>query len=142
MCADTARPVVRKHDSLAVRLLLVAAGSLCLLLALAGVFTPVLPTTPFVLLAAACFARASTRLHRWLLANRRFGPLIDEWERHRSIPRRVKAFAIGMMATSLTVSIVFFTESWWLKAALALLGVLLALWMNSIPSRDAPRDPQ
>ena len=128
---------VRKHASMTVRVLLVIAGSLCLVLAVAGVFTPVLPTTPFVLLAAACYARASTRFYRRLLANRTFGPLIREWQRHHSIPRRVKIFAISMMAVTLSVSIVFFVEPAWLKGALAAFGGVLALWMYRIPSRDA-----
>jgi uncharacterized membrane protein YbaN (DUF454 family) len=131
------RPAVRKHASMTVRVLLVIAGSLCLVLAVAGVFTPVLPTTPFVLLAAACYARASTRFHGWLLANRTFGPLIREWERHRSIPHRTKMLAISMMAVTLSVSVVFFVEPPWLKGVLAAFGVLLALWMYRIPSRDA-----
>lgn len=131
------RPVVNKHSSMTVRVLLVIAGSLCLVLAVVGVFTPVLPTTPFVLLAAACYARASTRFHDRLLANRTFGPLIREWQRYRSIPRRTKILAIAMMATTLSVSIVFFVEPAWLKAALAAFGAVLAFWMYRIPSRDA-----
>lgn len=134
---DQQRPEVRKHASMTVRVLLVIAGSLCLVLAVVGVFTPVLPTTPFVLLAAACYARASTRFHGWLLANRTFGPLIREWERYRSIPRRTKLLAISMMAATLSVSIVFFVQPPWLKAALAAFGAVLAFWMYRIPSRDA-----
>lgn len=127
----------RKHGSMTVRVLLVIAGSLCLILAVVGIFTPVLPTTPFVLLAAACYARASTRFYRRLLANRTFGPLILEWQRHRSIPRRVKAIAVGMMATTLGISVVFFVEPAWLKGALTAFGVLLAVFILRIPSRDA-----
>ncbi len=139
----------RRHASPAVRVLLLIAGSLCLLLGLIGVFTPVLPTTPFVLAAAACYARASPRFHGWLLANRVFGPIIAEWERHRSIPRRVKAMAIAMMATTLGISVVFFVEPAWLKGLLVAFGVLLGFWMSRIPSRDGaavrgglPREPR
>jgi uncharacterized membrane protein YbaN (DUF454 family) len=135
--SDEGRPEVRKHSSMTVRVLLVIAGTLCLVLAVVGVFTPVLPTTPFVLLAAACYARASNRFHRMLLDNRTFGPIIREWERHRSIPRRVKAVAIGMMATTLSISVIFFVEPAWLKGALVALGFVLGFWMYRIPSRDA-----
>lgn len=130
-------PGVRKHASLTVRVLLLIAGSLCLVLAVIGIFTPVLPTTPFVLLAAACYARASTRFYGWLLANRVFGPLIVEWERHRSIPRRVKMMSIAMMATTLGISVVFFVEPAWLKGLLVAFGVVLGTWMYRIPSRDS-----
>jgi uncharacterized membrane protein YbaN (DUF454 family) len=133
-----AEPGPRLHSSLTLRALLVAAGTLSLLLGVIGIFTPVLPTTPFVLLAAACYARASTRLDRWLNANRTFGPMIREWQRHRSIAYRTKLFAIASMALSLGVSIAFFVEPPWLKAALAALGAALAAWMYRIPSRDAP----
>ena len=136
--SDT-EPAVRLHASLTLRVLLVAAGTLSLLLGVIGIFTPVLPTTPFVLLAAACYARASTRFYRWLTGNRTFGPMIREWHRHRSIAYRTKLFAIASMAASLGVSIAFFVEPLWLKAALAAFGAALAAWMYRIPSRDAPR---
>lgn len=139
--AAEGRPEVRKHSSMTVRVLLVAAGTLCLVLAVIGVFTPVLPTTPFVLLAAACYARASTRFHRMLLENRTFGPIILEWERHHSIPRRVKFVAIAMMATTLSISVIFFVDPAWLKGALVAFGFVLAFWMYRIPSRDVVTKP-
>lgn len=128
---------VREHRSPLVRWLLIAAGALCVVLGVIGIFVPLLPTTPLMLLAAACFARSSRRFHDWLLANRTFGPLILEWERHRSIPRRTKLTAIALMSATLAVSIVFFVEPRWLKALLAAFGVALAIWMYRIPSRDA-----
>lgn len=103
-----------------------------------GVLLPVLPATPFLLLAAACFARSSDRFYRWLLNHRAFGPLVREWRQHRSIPYRMKVFAIAMMASTLAVSIVFFVPAGWPQAALAVFGVLLAAWLYSIPSRDRP----
>jgi uncharacterized membrane protein YbaN (DUF454 family) len=134
--AGTSRPV-REHDSPLVRWLLIAAGSACVALGVIGIFLPLLPTTPLMLLAAACFARSSRRFHDWLLANRTFGPLILEWERHRSIPRRTKLTAIGLMSATLAASIVFFVEPRWLQALLAAFGVGLAIWLYRIPSRDA-----
>jgi uncharacterized membrane protein YbaN (DUF454 family) len=130
---------VRKPGSLTVRVMLVAAGTLCVGLGIVGLFMPVLPTTPFLLLAAACYARASSRFYNWLLNNRTFGPTIREWRRYRSIPYRTKLTAIALMAVTLTSSIVFFVRSPALQAALAVLGVLLAVWMYRIPSRDRPR---
>lgn len=132
---------VNLHASPVARVLYLAAGSACLVLAIIGIVTPVLPTTPFVLLAAACYARGSERFHRRLLASPRFGPLIIEWEQHHSIPLRVKLTAIAMMATTLSISIVFFVEPLWLKALLAAFGIGLATWMYRIPSRDAKGSP-
>jgi uncharacterized membrane protein YbaN (DUF454 family) len=127
---------VREHGSPLVRWLLLAAGVVCVVLGVIGIFLPLLPTTPFMLLAAACFARSSRRFHDWLLANRTFGPLILEWEKHRSIPRRTKLTAIALMSLTLAVSIVFFVEPAWLQALLAAFGVLLAVWLYRIPSRE------
>lgn len=134
--AQTAGDVVREHASPVVRWLLLVAGTVCVALGLIGLFLPVLPTTPFMLLAAACYARASKRFYYWLLSNRTFGPMIYEWRKHRSIPYRTKMAAIGLMLVTLAISIVFFVEPAWLKAVLAALGLALAVWMYRLPSRD------
>ena len=127
---------VRKHASPTVRVALVLVGSGFVALGVAGIFLPVLPTTPFLLLAAACYARASHRFYNWLLNNRWLGPTILEWQRYRSIRYRTKLVAIGMMAVSLTSSIVFFVKDGRLQIALALLGIALAVYMYRIPSRE------
>lgn len=132
---------VRRHGSPVVRVLLVVAGTACVGLGVLGLFLPVLPTTPFLLLAAACYARASRRFYNWLLNNRTFGPTIREWRRYRSIPYRTKLTAIVLMSLTLTSSIVFFVHNPYLQAALAILGGALAVWMYRIPSRDRPRLP-
>jgi uncharacterized membrane protein YbaN (DUF454 family) len=128
-----------EHRSRWVRGFYLTAGSVALALGILGIFLPLLPTTPFVLLAAACYARGSARFHGWLLANRTFGPMIREWEQHRSIPWRTKIVAIVLMSLTLGTSIVFFVRPPWLKAALAILGVALAVWLYRMPSRDRPR---
>ncbi|MEN8258854.1 MAG: YbaN family protein [Thermodesulfobacteriota bacterium] len=79
------------------RITFLGLGLLCLLLACLGFFLPGLPGTPFLLLAAACFARSSPRLHNWLLANKFFGPVIKNWQESRSIPRRSKRIALLMI---------------------------------------------
>jgi uncharacterized protein len=130
---------VSKHRNPGLRLLFLLLGCLCVALGIAGAFLPLLPTTPFMLLAAACFARASTRFYNWLLNTRTFGPSILEWRRHRSIRYRTKLTAIATMAATLTISVVLVIEQPWLQGTLAVLGVLLATWMYRLPSRDAPR---
>jgi uncharacterized membrane protein YbaN (DUF454 family) len=127
------------HGSAPVRAAYIGAGTLFLLLGIVGIFLPLLPTTPFVLLAAACYARGSRRFYDWLLANRTFGPMIFEWRRHHSLPYRTKIMSIALMSVTLAASIVFFVESLQLKLLLALVGVALAVWMYRIPSRDRPR---
>ena len=63
-------------------------------LAILGVVLPILPTTPFLLVAAACFAKSSPEMQRRLLANKTFGPLIHDWQKYRSIPRKAKRIAL------------------------------------------------
>lgn len=129
-------PRHRVHGSPVVRALFFVAGITALGLGLAGIFLPVLPTTPLVLLAAGCFARSYRPFHEWLLAHRHFGPMIHEWYAHRSIPYRAKVSAIVMMSVTLGISIVFFVEPLWLQTLLAAFGVGLAVWMYRLPSRD------
>ena len=71
-----------------------------MVLAVLGVFLPLLPTTPFLLLAAFAFTRSSPRLHAWLLGHRHFGPLIEDWRRYGSIAPRAKATAVAVMAAT------------------------------------------
>lgn len=87
------------------RPLWVAAGSLSLALGVAGAVLPLLPTTPFVLLSAFCYARGSRRLHDWLVTHPRFGPGIEAWSRHRAISRPAKHMALAAMAAALLVSL-------------------------------------
>lgn len=129
------------HASPVVRAALIGAGTLFLVIGIVGIFLPLLPTTPFVLLAAACYARGSRRFYDWLLANRTFGPMILEWRQHRSIPYRTKITSIALMSVMLAVSTILFVESRPLQLALAVLGVVLAVWLYRIPSRDRPRHP-
>lgn len=100
------------------RLLWLVCGLLALVLAVAGVVLPLLPTTPFLLLAAWCFARSSDRLHAWLLAHRRFGPLIAAWQQRGAIPRNAKRLAYLAMALALGLSI-------WMALAPVVVGLQL-----------------
>lgn len=127
------------HPSLPVRLLLWLVGSLALVLAVIGVVVPGLPTTPFVLVAAACYARASRRFYSWLVHNPTFGPLIREWRLHRAIPWRIKLIAISTMSLTICVSIWTFAGKPWLQGLLAFIGIATGLWLWRLPSRDRPR---
>lgn len=98
-------------------------GFLCLAIAGLGVFLPLLPTTPFALLAAGCFALSSDKWHQWMLANDTFGPMIRNWERERCISCRVKIFAIVSMCLMGGFSIVVGVES----LAVRIIGGILVL---------------
>ena len=104
------------------RAVLIVTGTLFLGLAVIGVVIPGLPTTPFVLLAAACYVRSSRRLYAWLLANRIFGKLIRTFQERRSIPRSAKIISVAAMAGMVGASVLFLVEAWWLKLLLIGLG--------------------
>lgn len=128
--------VLRLHDSLFMRWLYLGVGITALMMGILGVFLPVLPTTPFVLLAAACFARSSERFHDFLLGNRIAGPVIYEWSKHRSISHRVKRMAYLMIALSFGSSILV-VSSYWLKLMLITLALILTAFIWRVPVRDS-----
>lgn len=102
------------------RIVLLLAGWLCMGLGLVGVFLPLLPTTPFLLLATACFVRSSPRLHARLLAHPRLGPFLEQWRRERSIPRAAKRRAYVLVVACFALSIALAPST----AVRVLLGVL------------------
>lgn len=87
------------------RMLWMALGLAATGCGIAGAVLPILPTTPFLLLAALAFARSSPRLHAWLVDHPRLGPPIDNWRRQGAIGRRAKAASIVVMAATLALSI-------------------------------------
>ena len=123
------------HRSRLVRGLLWAAGTVSLILGLIGVVLPGLPTTPFVLLAAACYAKASPRLHAWLLNHRLTGPMLRDWEANRSLTRRTKAISVGSMLLMVSVSIWSFRGSVGAQLVLLALGLIGAWVVLRIPTR-------
>jgi len=88
------------------RLLWTLAGWAAFGLGLIGAFLPLLPTVPFMLLAAFCFARGSDRFHAWLMNHPRFGPAIHDWQKHGAISKRGKIAAVAAISAALVMSLV------------------------------------
>jgi uncharacterized membrane protein YbaN (DUF454 family) len=111
------------------RILFAALGCFFVVVGIVGIFVPLLPTTPFLLLASACFARSSARLHNWLRTHRTFGRLLRDWEDGRGIPLRAKILAIAMMWPSMIYSM-FRVGHPALKGMLFVIacGVTIYLW--------------
>jgi len=87
------------------RQLLLIAGTLSLAVGIIGIFVPILPTTPFLLLTAGCYLRSSQRFYNWLMANRLFGAYIRNYTEGRGLPIKVKLFIIALLWTTIGVSI-------------------------------------
>lgn len=126
--AETARTAAHLRH---LRWVWLGVGWLSLVLGLVGVFVPLLPTAPFVLLAAACFSRGSARWDHWLLSHPRFGPLVRDWRACRAVPLRGKVLAsVGMVVSS--------AWAWWAMPVVrwlpAVLCALVAAWLWSLPS--------
>jgi hypothetical protein len=112
---------------------LLALGLAFTALAAVGAFLPVLPTTPFLLLAAACFARSSPAFHRRLLANRVFGSYIAQWQHDHTVPREAKRKAYGLVVLTFAVSIAL-VHATWLRMTLAGIGVALIAFLALLPT--------
>lgn len=123
------------------RMLWLVAGAISLLTGIVGIFLPVLPTTPFVLLAAYCFSRGSPRWERWLLQHPRFGPMVRDWRANRAVPLRAKQLATVMM-------ILGSGWAWWVMPprfawipTVVCLTVGTWLWRLPTASPRSPRSP-
>jgi len=108
-------PAMRKR-------LLVSAGIASVGLGAAGIFLPVLPTTPFLLLAAACFMRSSKRLHEWLVTNRWFGSYIRNYREHKAITLRSKIATLVLLWGTIGYTAFGVLSSWGLRALLLLIA--------------------
>ncbi|MBX3604916.1 MAG: YbaN family protein [Piscinibacter sp.] len=122
------------HRPLWQRAVWTTAGVVALALGVAGIFLPLLPTTPFVLLAAFCFSRGSERVERWLVEHPRFGPMVRDWRARRAVPRRAKQLASAMMAFGSV-------WAWWVMPAPwrwlpALCCAAVATWLWRLPDAE------
>ncbi|MBU9811193.1 DUF454 family protein [Rahnella sp. C60] len=117
------------------RVLLITLGWLCVVLATLGVVLPLLPTTPFLLLAVWCFARSSPRFHQWLLYRSWFGSYLRHWQTHRALPKGVKPKAIVLIVVSLSVSI-YFVPLLWVRILLVCMMFALLIMMWRLPVVD------
>jgi uncharacterized membrane protein YbaN (DUF454 family) len=121
------------------RWLLFVAGFLCLGLGGIGVILPGLPTTPFVLLAAYFFARSSPTMHERLLSNKVFGPMILEWNQHRSVPLRAKILAVTMIALVGGALVIFILDKLWLRLIVIATLSTVSIWLITRPTSPSER---
>ncbi|QNH78892.1 YbaN family protein [Pseudomonas protegens] len=121
-----AKPIGQRPRVL--RYVLLAIGWLSVALGVIGIFLPVLPTTPFLLLAAACFARSSPRFYQWLVQHPRLGPWICNYLDGNGIPLKGKAYAIGLMWLSIGLSC-YLVPSIWARSFMLTSAVLVSIYI-------------
>ena len=119
---------------LPLRICLLILGFLFLLLGIIGIFLPLLPTTPFILLSAYLFSKSSRRLHRWLKNNRVFGPLISDWEKYKAISKRNKIISTCMIVPLFTYTIIFVQVVVAIKCVVAFIGISILTFIWTRPS--------
>ena len=120
------------------RKLWIAAGLVFTGIAVLGVALPILPTTPFLLLASWCFARSSPRLQAWLRQSKLFGPMLADWERERGVSLPVKVGALGSVALAIVLGFVCYDLVFWQQVVLLVLasvGVTVICLLRTVDSR-------
>jgi uncharacterized membrane protein YbaN (DUF454 family) len=111
----------------------VTSGTIFLALAVVGIFLPLLPTTPFLLLASACYLRSSRRLHQWLLNHGKLGAYIRAFEEGKGIPRRAKIIALATMWVSMSATI-YWVGRPWAQLTLLAIGTAVTVWILRMPT--------
>lgn len=134
-------PHLKNH---VIKVLFNIAGTLALILAVLGLFLPLLPTTPFLLLASACYIRGSERMHRWLMGHRILGPYLTGIQTGRGIPIRAKVITLIFLWATLAVS-AWHVPLPWLRLLLLVPGIGVTIYllrMKTLPSsgKHAGRD--
>jgi uncharacterized membrane protein YbaN (DUF454 family) len=123
------------------RILLIIFGTVSLGLGIAGIFLPLLPTTPFLLLTAWCYAKSSLRLHKWLLGHKIFGKYIRDYTLHRSIPLRAKVVSLIILWGTILYSIFFVVDGrFWLQIILFIIAVGVTVHLVRLKTRKQNRN--
>ena len=116
------------------RTILISLGLLCVGLGFIGVFVPGVPTTIFLIIALWAFTKSSEKLRHWLLNHKRFGPILNNWQEHKVVPRRAKILMVVLM--SLAVILFYYSlQSLILTIGLIIILASVAIYVISLPSK-------
>ena len=116
--------IAKEASNPIIKALWVIAGSVFVLLGAFGVILPGLPTTPFLILAAACYIRSSQRLYDWLIANKTFGPYLRDYREGKGIPKRAKKIALVMMTIFVGYAVLFALDDLFVRIVVLILGMI------------------
>jgi len=127
--------MINKISNRLVKWLLIIVGTFFVGLGIIGIFLPILPTTPFLLLAAACFARSSRRFYNWLLNNRWFGNYIKNYREGKGVPLKVKVLSISLLWITIIFSAFFWVSILFVRFILILVAIGVTIHILSIRPR-------
>ncbi len=133
---DHELPKSRVSSSRLWRGVCLALGSLFLAVGVVGVAIPLVPTTPFLILAALCYARGSVRGYRWLVSNRVFGRYLNDYLCGRGVPWRVKASSLALLWAVILLSVMFAAHQWWLRGLLVLIALAVTVHVAMLKGRS------
>ncbi|GAA0829131.1 DUF454 family protein [Marinomonas arenicola] len=119
------------------RIFFIILGWFSLITGIIGIFLPLLPTTPLVLLAAWCFSKSSERFHTWLIEHKYFGPILRDWQSSDGIPKRTRNRAILFMWLGMTISIII-VGRFWATLCLIIIGLAVSIYLLRMPTRPDP----
>ena len=117
------------------RYFLLFIGYLCVGLGVLGIFLPILPTTPFLLLASYLFYHTSPKAQAWLLDNKYLGSYIKDFQVYKAIPLRVKIYSISMLWVTILLSAFVFLDLWWLRLLLILIAIGVTIHILSFKTK-------
>jgi hypothetical protein len=127
-----ANPAHVKNDLL--RWLLIGIGWVAIVAGVIGLFLPLVPTVPLLLLAAACFARSSERFHTWLVEHNHLGPLVRDYLNGTGIPHKAKWMAVGMVWVTVPTSALLFVPVFWVKMVLLAIAAGVTIYLIRLPT--------
>ena len=129
------RPKTNQHNNPTVRWMFLIFGWVFFALGIIGILLPVMPTAPFILLAAGCWARSSKRFHFWLINHKYFGKYVRDWEENHAVPRYAKWLATIMM--SLSTAMLFYklpADNQWMAWVVAIVCSGVAIYLFRLPN--------
>jgi hypothetical protein len=118
------------------RILFIVAGTICLGLGALGIILPLLPTTPFLLLTAACYMRGSDRMYQWLLNNKWFGTYIRNYREGKGIPLRGKISALVLLWTTISFTAIFIISIGVIRVTLFLIAAIVSIYLIRLPTLE------
>lgn len=118
------------------RILFIVAGTICLGLGTLGIILPLLPTTPFLLLTAACYMRGSDRMYQWLLNNKWFGTYIRNYREGKGIPLRGKISALVLLWTTISFTAIFIISIGVIRVTLFIIAAIVSIYLIKLPTLE------